>query len=103
VTAILDLKTPGSGESHRMEWRNLERLKPQDQVKFVIVDRADYEWSRGVVAERGLAERATVLFSPSHGVLPPAQLARWILDDGLTVRLQLQLHKYVWPGVERGV
>lgn len=103
VSAILDVKTPGSGESHRMEWRNLDLLKPRDQVKFVIVDRADYEWSRGIVAERGLGPRTTVLFSPSHGVLAPAQLARWILDDGLTVRLQLQLHKYVWPGVERGV
>ncbi len=103
VAVILDVKTPGSGESHRMEWRNLDLLKPRDEVKFVITDRADYEWSRAVLAERGLAERAAVLFSPSHGVLPPADLARWILDDGLRVRVQLQLHKYLWPGVERGV
>lgn len=103
VTVIMDLKTPGSGENHRLEWRNLDLLKPNDEVKFVIADRADFEWSRAVVRERGLGARGTVLFSPSHGVLSPADLARWILDDGLPVRLQVQLHKYLWPGVERGV
>lgn len=103
VTVIMDLKTPGSGENHRLEWRNLDLLKPNDEVKFVIKDRADFEWSRAMVRERGLGARGTVLFSPSHGVLSPADLARWILDDGLPVRLQVQLHKYLWPGVERGV
>ena len=103
VIVIMDVKTPGSGENHRLEWRNLDGLKPNDEVKFVITDRADYEWSRALVRERGLAARGTVLFSPSHGVLSAADLARWILDDGLPVRLQVQLHKYVWPGVERGV
>jgi 7-carboxy-7-deazaguanine synthase len=103
VTVIMDVKTPGSGENHRLEWRNLDLLKPNDEVKFVIKDRADFEWSRAVVRERGLGGRGTVLFSPSHGVLSPADLARWILDDGLPVRLQVQLHKYLWPGVERGV
>ncbi len=103
VVAIMDVKTPGSGEEHRMEWRNIELLKPNDEVKFVVRDRADYEWSRDLVRERDLARRALVLFSPSHGVLAPADLARWILDDGLAVRLQIQLHKYVWPGVERGL
>ena len=103
AVAILDVKTPGSGEVHRMEWRNLELLRPRDEVKLVILDRPDYEWSRELVRERRLAERCPVLFSPVHGVLDPGALGRWILEDGLPVRLQVQLHKYLWPGVERGV
>lgn len=103
AVAIVDVKAPGSGETQRMEWRNLDLIKAKDEVKFVIADRADYEWSRAVVRERRLDERSAVLFSPVHGVLDPGQLARWILDDGLAVRLQVQLHKYLWPGVERGI
>jgi len=103
ATVILDVKTPGSGETHRMEWANLERLRATDEAKFVIDGRADYEWSRGVVNDRRLAERATVLFSPVHGVLDPGTLGHWILEDGLPVRLQVQLHKYLWPGELRGV
>jgi 7-carboxy-7-deazaguanine synthase len=103
VVIILDVKAPGSGETARMEWANLDLLKPGDEVKFVIRDRDDYEWSRALVGERRLAERGTVLFSPVHGVLTPGSLAGWILEDGLPVRLQVQLHKYLWPGVERGV
>lgn len=103
AVAILDVKTPGSGESGRMEWSNLDRLRPADEVKFVIDGRADYEWSRDVVVGRRLAERSTVLFSPVHGVLDPGVLGRWILEDGLAVRLQVQLHKVLWPGVTRGV
>jgi 7-carboxy-7-deazaguanine synthase len=103
AVAIMDVKTPGSGESHRMEWRNLDLLKATDEVKFVIDGRADYEWSRALVRERGLADRCPVLFSPVHGTLDPAALAGWILEDGLPVRLQVQLHKVLWPGVERGV
>ncbi len=101
--AILDVKTPGSGETHRMEWGNLDLLKRKDEVKFVIDGRADYEWSRDLVRKKLLAERCPVLFSPVHGVLDPGTLGRWILEDGLPVRLQVQLHKYLWPGVERGV
>ena len=101
--AILDVKTPGSGETHRMEWGNLDLLKGKDEVKFVIDGRADYEWSRDLVGKKLLAERCPVLFSPVHGVLDPGTLGRWILEDGLPVRLQVQLHKYLWPGVERGV
>jgi 7-carboxy-7-deazaguanine synthase len=86
-----------------MEWRNLERLKPTDEVKFVIAGRADYEWSRDVARDRKLFDRCPVLFSPAHGVLEPGELARWILQDGLPARVQVQLHKYLWPGVERGV
>jgi 7-carboxy-7-deazaguanine synthase len=103
AVAVLDVKAPGSGESHRMEWRNLDLLRPHDEVKFVLADRADYEWSRDLVREKRLAERCPVLFSPVHGRLDPGRLARWILDDGLPVRLQVQLHKYLWPGIERGV
>lgn len=103
AVAIVDVKAPGSGESHRMHWPNLALLKPTDEAKFVIAGRPDYEWSRGLVRERGLAGRCAVLFSPVHGALDPGELARWILEDGLPVRLQVQLHKYLWPGVERGV
>jgi 7-carboxy-7-deazaguanine synthase len=87
----------------RMDWRNVERLRAQDEVKFVILDRADFEWSRDVVRERALAARCTVLFSPVHGVLDPGRLAAWILEDGVQARLQVQLHKYLWPGALRGV
>jgi 7-carboxy-7-deazaguanine synthase len=103
AVAIMDVKTPGSGESRRMEWANLDQLRAADEVKFVIDGRADYDWARDVVLGRNLAERCTVLFSPVHGVLDPGTLGRWILEDGLGVRLQVQLHKVLWPGVTRGV
>jgi 7-carboxy-7-deazaguanine synthase len=103
AVAVMDVKAPGSGESHRTEWSNLDRLKATDEVKLVLLDRRDYEWARDLVRERALAERCTVLLSPVHGVLDPGQLARWILEDGLPVRVQVQLHKYLWPDVERGV
>jgi 7-carboxy-7-deazaguanine synthase len=103
AVAIMDVKAPGSGETHRMEWRNLELLRAMDELKLVLADRADYEWARALVREKRLAERCPVLFSPVHGVLDPGVLGRWILDDGLPVRLQVQLHKILWPGVERGV
>jgi 7-carboxy-7-deazaguanine synthase len=103
AVAVMDVKTPGSGECGRTREDNLERLRPRDEVKLVIDGRSDYEWSRDFVRERRLAERTTVLFSPVHGVLDPGTLGRWILEDGLPVRLQVQLHKYLWPGVTRGV
>jgi len=103
VVAIVDVKAPGSGEEARMHWANLERLRPQDEVKFVIADRRDYEWSREVVRARGLGARGPLLFSPVHGGLDPGLLAQWVLADGLPARVQVQLHKYLWPGVERGV
>ncbi len=103
AVAIMDIKAPGSGESARMHWPNLDRLSDKDETKFVIADRADYEWSCALVAERHLAERCAVLFAPAHGSLDPGLLGRWILEDGLPVRLQVQLHKYLWPGVSRGV
>jgi 7-carboxy-7-deazaguanine synthase len=104
AVAVMDVKAPGSGERDRMEWRNLDLLKAKDEVKFVIADRRDYEWSRDLVREKAILDRCpVVLFSPVHGALGPGELGRWILDDGLGVRLQVQLHKYLWPGVERGV
>jgi 7-carboxy-7-deazaguanine synthase len=86
-----------------MDWRNLDRLREMDEVKFVLKDRADFDWSARLVKERALAARCTVLFSPVHGVLAPGLLAQWILEDGVPARLQVQLHKYLWPGLERGV
>ena len=104
VVRIMDVKCPGSGESHRVDWTNLERLRPTDEVKFVIRDRADYEFARDVVAKHALTERtAAVLFSPVHGVMEPRPLAEWILADRLGVRLQLQAHKYIWDPATRGV
>lgn len=96
VTVVLDLKTPGSGESHRNLMGNLDRLKPIDQLKFVICDRADYEWARQQLADLGLAARCEVLFSPAWEQQPARELAEWILDDRLPVRFQLQLHKILW-------
>jgi 7-carboxy-7-deazaguanine synthase len=96
---VVDVKTPGSGEEARNRYDELGRLKAADQVKFVICGRADYEWSRGKLHELGLARRCGVLFSPSSGQVPPADLAQWILDDRLPVRFQLQLHKVLWGNV----
>lgn len=96
VARIVDLKTPGSGESARNLWANLEHLGARDEVKFVLCDRNDYEWARAVVQERDLARRVPVLFSPSHGQVAPRMLAEWILEDRLPVRLQIQLHKLLW-------
>jgi 7-carboxy-7-deazaguanine synthase len=104
VVRIMDVKCPGSGESDRMAWDNLARLTATDQVKFVITDRADYEFAREVVARERLTGRvAAVLFSPVHGVLAPKLLAEWMLADRLTVRLQLQAHKFIWSPDTRGV
>jgi 7-carboxy-7-deazaguanine synthase len=100
--AILDVKAPGSGEAGRMHPENLDRLRAHDEVKLVLADRADYEWARDLLRDPRLAD-ATVLLSPVHGRLDPGALGRWILEDGLRVRLQVQLHKVLWPGVERGV
>jgi 7-carboxy-7-deazaguanine synthase len=104
VERIMDVKCPGSGESAKNDWTNLERLMPTDQVKFVVKDRADYEFARDVVTRERLADRvAAVLFSPVHGVLDARLLAEWILADRVPVRLQLQAHKFIWPPDTRGV
>ena len=103
VSVVLDLKTPGSGESSRNLYGNVSQLKPIDQVKFVICNREDYEWARFKVEEYALRGKvAELLFSVSHAELESSQLAQWILEDELDVRLQIQLHKYLWgdkPGV----
>ncbi len=96
VRKVVDLKCPASGESGRNLWSNLEHLGPRDQLKFVIADRADYEWARERTVEHALAARCQVLYSPVADELPPATLAEWILADRLPVRFQLQLHKLLW-------
>lgn len=101
VSRVMDLKTPASGEMHRNRLENLPLLTPHDQLKFVVCDRADYEWARGMLREHALASRCEVLFSPSFGQVAPRELAAWILEDQLDVRFQLQLHKAIW-GEEPG-
>lgn len=103
VTAIMDVKCPGSGMSGRVMWENIGLLQPRDEVKFVLTDRTDYEWALEVIEKYRLSEKHKVHLSPAFGVLEPKRLASWILEDGLDARLQLQLHKYIWPDIERGV
>ncbi len=104
VVKIVDVKCPGSGESEKTEWRNLDALAPHDEVKFVVNDRADYEFAREVIDRYELPSRcAAVLLSPVHGVLEPRLLSQWMLEDDLPARLQLQLHKFIWPADARGV
>jgi 7-carboxy-7-deazaguanine synthase len=96
VSVILDIKTPGSGEEKKNLWSNLDRLKSTDEVKFVLCGREDYDWARQVLAERGIAAKCTVLFSPVYSQLNPTDLADWVLQDRLPVRMQVQLHKILW-------
>jgi 7-carboxy-7-deazaguanine synthase len=96
---VMDLKTPGSGEQHRNRYQNIQHLRPSDQVKFVLLHRADYEWARETLERHALPTRCEVLFSPSYSELPPRQLAEWILEDQLPVRMQIQLHKLLWGDV----
>jgi 7-carboxy-7-deazaguanine synthase len=104
VIKIVDVKCPGSGESARNCWENLDALSSHDEVKFVIQDRVDYEFARAVIARHDLVSRsAAVLLSPVHDVLDSRVLAEWILADHLPVRLQLQLHKFIWSPQTRGV
>ena len=104
VYKIVDVKCPGSGEADKNDWENLARLAPHDEVKFVVRDRADYDFAREVIARHDLASRAgAILMSPVHGVLHPRTLSEWMLADHLPARLQLQLHKYIWGSNQRGV
>ncbi len=96
VSRVMDLKTPGSGELERNRWENLPLLTPHDQLKIVVCSRADYEWARAVLAEHAGRIAAPVLLSPSWGQVEPRDLAAWMLEDHLDVRLQVQLHKYLW-------
>ena len=104
VIRVIDVKCPGSGESARNHWENLDRLRPTDEIKFVVCDRADYEYAREIVERRRLLGRCgAVLFSPVHGVLEAKALAAWVLEDRLPVRVQLQIHKFIWDATTRGV
>lgn len=96
VSRVMDIKTPGSGELEQNLWSNIDHLSSIDQVKFVLMDRADYDWAVARLAEYALNTRCEVLFSPVQGVLNPRDLADWIIADGLQVRFQLQLHKILW-------
>jgi 7-carboxy-7-deazaguanine synthase len=97
VHRIMDIKTPSSAVSHKNRWQNIALLTKRDEIKFVLLDRADYEWTRDVILRESLWERvAEVLLSPVHEKLEPRQLVSWVLADGLNVRVQLQLHKYIW-------
>jgi 7-carboxy-7-deazaguanine synthase len=101
---ILDVKCPGSGEAHRNDWSNIERLRPHDEVKFVLKDRADYEYARDVIGQHRLAARAAAVhLSPVHGVLDAKTLSEWVLADSLPARVQLQIHKFIWAPDARGV
>jgi len=104
VVTILDVKCPGSGEAHRNDWSNLDRLRPHDEVKFVVQDREDYEFARDVITTRRLKARAAAVhLSPVHGVMDLRRLSEWVLADRLPARVQVQLHKYIWDPGTRGV
>jgi 7-carboxy-7-deazaguanine synthase len=103
VIKIVDVKCPGSGESAKNDWANLDRLASHDEVKFVIADRVDYEFARDVVCRQLTSRAGSILFSPVHGALDPKTLSEWVLADRLPVRIQLQLHKFIWSPATRGV
>ena len=100
---IYDIKCPDSAMEQRNRWENLPRLRSHDEVKFVLASRRDYEWARSKLEELGLGKKHTVLFSPVWDTLPPRRLADWILQDGLPVRMQIQIHKLLWGAEARGV
>ena len=100
---IMDLKCPSSGESDKNHWKNIDCLNKRDEVKFVVGDRADYDWARGIIAQYNLPARCSVLLSTVFGKLEPTDLAAWILDDRLDARMQLQMHKYIWDPKARSV
>ena len=99
---IMDIKCPSSGEMDKMDWGNIKKLDEKDEVKFVISDRADYDWAKEIINERALTYKAKILLSPVKAKMDPALLAGWILEDNLKVRFQIQLHKVLWPDVRRG-
>lgn len=99
VVKVLDLKTPASTQAHRNDYKNIDYLLPHDQIKFVICNREDYDWVKRVLAQYQLQQRCQVLVSPSYQELPARELAEWVLQDQLPVRMQIQLHKYLWGDV----
>ncbi len=103
VIRIMDIKCPGSGESDKTEWSNISKLKQTDNVKFVVADKTDFDWAEKIVLKYDLTTKTQVLFSPAFGIVKPKELAKWILESGIPVRMQLQAHKYIWEPKERGV
>ena len=103
VVKIVDIKCPGSGEQGANRWENMDLLGPRDELKFVLAGRSDYQWAAKIISERNLHPGGGILFSPVNGTLDPSELAEWILADGLDVRLQIQLHKYLWPDRTQGI
>jgi 7-carboxy-7-deazaguanine synthase len=103
VHVIMDLKCPDSGEWANNDWENLGLLKPTDQIKFVIASRRDFDWTVDTIRRHELDRRFTVLLSAVFGSVEPVELVGWLLESGLSVRMQLQLHKYIWPADTRGV
>jgi 7-carboxy-7-deazaguanine synthase len=103
ATVVLDVKTPGSGMWEEMDLSNLHFLKPEDELKFVIVNRADYDWAKAFIKEHRLKEKCKVLFSPAFGMIEPSALANWMLQDRLDVRFNLQAHKYIFGPDKKGV
>ena len=103
IIRIMDVKCPDSGMNKEMDWRNLERLRGDDEVKFVMSSKKDYEWAKRIVRKHNLPDKTNVLFGSAYGKLKPKSLAGWILKDRLNVRLQLQLHRIIWPDKTRGV
>jgi 7-carboxy-7-deazaguanine synthase len=100
---VLDIKTPGSGMSREMDFSNLDSIRSSDEIKFVITNREDYEWSKEIIQKHKLLGKCHLLFSPAFGILPPENLAGWIIDDRLKIRLNLQLHKYIFSSEQRGI
>jgi 7-carboxy-7-deazaguanine synthase len=100
---ILDLKTPGSGMSDKMDFSNIDHMKSNDEVKFVITNREDYEWSKLIISKYELTARCNILMSPAYGILSPEDLAKWMIEDKIRARLNIQLHKYIFINRERGV
>ena len=100
---ILDIKTPGSDMSKEMDFSNLDYIKSSDEIKFVITNREDYEWSKDIIQKYKLMEKCKLLFSPAFGTLPPENLAKWIIGDKLKIRFNLQLHKYIFSAEQRGI
>jgi 7-carboxy-7-deazaguanine synthase len=103
VIRIIDIKCPDSGESARVCWEILDHLRPTDEIKFVVASRHDYEWAREVIERYRLSSMVTVLMGVAFGCLEPVVLAEWILEDRLAVRMQLQIHKYLWDPLRRGI
>jgi 7-carboxy-7-deazaguanine synthase len=103
VRRIVDVKCPGSTEAGSNRWENIAQLREGDELKFVLDDRGDYDWAVTQIRERGLAGLCPLIFAPVYGRLDPGELARWVLEDAIPVRVQVQLHKVLWPNAERGV